>query len=306
MPGFLSAGRQGRRLASSGRSVAFGRPAVLGRLAATAFALVVGLAVGLGGCQSVQTTQAGAVGIDRKQSMSSLVSEADLRQGAVQAYKEVLFKEQKAGTLNADPALTNRVRGIARRIIPVTGAFRPDAPGWPWEVNVIRSDELNAWCMPGGKIAFYSGLITKLQLTDDEIAAVMGHEIAHALREHARERASEQATSQLALGIAVTLLGGGQGMMDMASMAYGVTVGLPHSRLHETEADRMGVELAARAGYDPHAAVRLWQKMGLASGGGGKQPELLSTHPSADTRTRDLEAYAARVQPLYEQARRGR
>ncbi len=259
----------------------------------------------LAACSSVQTTSSGEVGVERRQTMSSLVSEQELRAGAVQAYKEVLGKEQKQGDLNADPALTARVRGIARRLIPVTGVFRPDAPGWPWEVNVIRSDELNAWCMPGGKIAFYSALINKLALTDDEIAAVMGHEIAHALREHARERASEQATSQLAIGIAVALLGGGQGAMDMAGMAYGVTVGLPHSRLHETEADRIGVELAARAGYEPHAAISLWKKMAQASGG-GKTPELLSTHPSAETRTEDLVTYANRVQPLYEQARRSR
>jgi predicted Zn-dependent protease len=263
--------------------------------------LAITIALSMVACESVQTTKSGAVGVERSQHMSPLVSEQDLRQGAVQAYKEVLGKEQAKGTLNADAGLTARVRGIARHVIPATAAFRPDAPSWPWEVNVIRSDELNAWCMPGGKIAFYSGLITKLALTDDEIAAVMGHEIAHALREHARERASETVTAQIALSAAVALLGGGQGAFDMARMAYGVTVGLPHSRLHETEADRIGVELAARAGYDPRAAVGLWQKMGKA--GGGKTPELLSTHPSAETRTQDLEVYAARVMPLYEQAR---
>lgn len=252
------------------------------------------------GCQSVKTTGAGTVGVERSQSMSSLVSEKDLRAGAVTAYQEVLGKERSKGTLNADPALTQRVRAIGARLIPATAVFRPDAPSWPWEINVIRSDEINAWCMPGGKIAFYSGLISKLRLSDDEIAAVMGHEIAHALREHARERASEQMTSQLAMAAAVTLLGGGQAAFDLARLAYGVTVGLPHSRLHETEADRIGVELVARAGFDPRAAITLWQKMGEA---GGKTPELLSTHPSAATRSEDLTNYAARVMPLYEQAR---
>lgn len=266
--------------------------------------LAAGLMLGLSGCQSVQTTKGGVVGVDRTQTMSRLVSEAELRQGAEQAYKEEIGKERQKGAVNVDAALTQRVRAIAARLTPVTGAFRPDAPAWKWEVNVIRSDQVNAWCMPGGKIAVYTGLITKLNLNDDEIAAVMGHEIAHALREHARERASEQVTAGLVLQGGAAVLGAGQLAVDMAQLAYKVTFGLPNSRLHESEADRLGVELAARGGYDPRAAVSLWKKM--ASDGGGKGPEWLSTHPSADTRIRDLEIYAARVVPLYEQARRGR
>jgi predicted Zn-dependent protease len=266
--------------------------------------LAAGLMLGLSGCQSVQTTKGGVVGVDRTQTMSRLVSEAELRQGAEQAYKEEIGKERQKGAVNVDAALTQRVRAIAARLTPVTGAFRPDAPAWKWEVNVIRSDQVNAWCMPGGKIAVYTGLITKLNLNDDEIAAVMGHEIAHALREHARERASEQVTAGLVLQGGAAVLGAGQLAVDMAQLVYKVTFGLPNSRLHESEADRLGVELAARGGYDPRAAVSLWKKM--ASDGGGRGPEWLSTHPSADTRIRDLEIYAARVVPLYEQARRGR
>jgi Zn-dependent protease with chaperone function len=196
------------------------------------------------------------------------------------------------------------VRVISRRIIAASGAFRPDAPGWAWEVNVIRSDEMNAWCMPGGKIAFYSGLIDKLSLSDDEIAAVMGHEVAHALREHARERASEQIGTQLGVSVVAAALGGGQMTADLIGGFYNVGFGLPHSRLHETEADRIGVELAARAGYDPRAAIGLWQKMAKFSG--NKGAEFLSTHPSDANRARDLETYSARVEPLYEQARRSR
>ncbi len=265
-------------------------------------ALAAGLVLGLAACQSVQTTGGGTVGIDRQQRMSPLVSEAELREGAAQAYREEISKERQKGALNPDARMTARVKSIAARLIPVTGVFRPDAPGWAWEVNVIRSEEINAWCMPGGKIAVYSGLVERLALTDDEIAAVMGHEIAHALREHARERASEQATAGLLIKGGAMIMGAGQGTLDMASLAYQVTFGLPNSRLHESEADRIGVELAARAGYDPQAAVTLWQKMGrLESGKGG--PSFLSTHPSADTRIRDLQNYAARVAPLYQQAR---
>jgi predicted Zn-dependent protease len=262
-----------------------------------------GLVVMAAGCQSVQTTSAGAVGIDRKQNMSSLVSEADLRRGSEQAYTQLVGRARQTGALNADAQITQRVRGIAQRMIPVTGAFRTDAPSWKWEVNVLQSDELNAWCMPGGKIAFYSGIITSLQLTDDEIAAIMGHEIAHALREHARERASEQQAAGIVIGLGAALLGAGQLGADLGQGAYKVAVGMPNSRAHETEADRIGVELAARAGYDPRAAVSLWQKMAKASGGGGS-PQWLSTHPSAASRQQDLGAYAARVMPLYEQAKK--
>jgi predicted Zn-dependent protease len=275
------------------------KPRRFGRMGALVVAAV--LAAGLAACQSVKTTGAGVVGVDRQQRMSPLVSEAQLREGAVQAYREEISKERQKGTLNPDPRVTARVKGIAARLIPATAAFRPDAPGWAWEVNVIRSDSVNAWCMPGGKIAVYTGLIDKLALNDDEIAAVMGHEIAHALREHARERASEQVTAGLLIQGGAAVLGAGAGTIDMAKLAYQVTLGLPNSRLHESEADRMGVELAARAGYDPRAAITLWQKMARADG--GKGPEWLSTHPSADTRIRDLEVFSARVMPLYEQAR---
>ncbi len=259
-------------------------------------------AVLLSGCQSVQTTSPGAVGIERTQRMSSMVSESDMRQQAELSYRETLTKERQKGTLNADPALTSRVRAITSRLIPASAAFRPEAAKWNWEVNVIRSDQVNAWCMPGGKIAVYTGLITKLKLTDDEIAAVVGHEIAHALREHARERASEQMGAQVLIGGASILLGAGQAGADLGGVFYKAFFGLPNSRLHETEADRIGVEIAARAGYDPRAAITLWQKMGASGGGSG--PEFLSTHPSAETRLKDLEVYSARVMPLFEQARR--
>ena len=272
-----------------------------GRLAAAGALALVLLSAG---CESVQTTSAGAVGIERTQRMSPLVAEADLRKQAAASYQQILTKERQQGALNTDVALTKRVRAITARLIPAAGAFRPEATNWNWEVNVIRSDQMNAWCMPGGKIAVYSGLITKLNLTDDEIAAIIGHEIAHALREHARERASEQLGAQVLVSGAVMAIGGGQASADLGNLFYKSFFGLPNSRLHETEADRIGVELAARAGYDPRAAISLWRKMG--SQGGASGPEFLSTHPSPATRLADLEVYSERVMPLYEQARRGR
>lgn len=288
----LKDGRVADRSARAGRATLAARAAAAGALSVAAL---------LAGCQSVQTTAGGAVGVERTQRMSPLISEAQLREQAELSYREVLSKERQQGDLNADAALTNRVRAITGRLIPAAGAFRPEATRWNWEVNVIRSDEMNAWCMPGGKIAVYTGLITKLNLSDDEIAAIVGHEIAHALREHARERASEQLGAQVLLSGAVMAIGGGQASMDLGGLFYKTFFGLPNSRLHETEADRIGVELAARAGYDPRAAMSLWRKM--MANGGSRGPEFLSTHPSPETRLSDLEIYSARVMPLYEQAR---
>jgi len=266
---------------------------------------LVALLLLLGACTS--TTQTGTVGVERKQLM--LVSSADMEQGAQQAYAQTVGEAKQKGALNQNPQEVARVRAVAARLIPQTAVFRPDAPGWKWEVNVISSKEINAWCMPGGKIAFYTGLLeltvpgsTTKGLTDDEIAAVMGHEISHALREHGAERASQQMVSQTAAGIASSLLGLGQGGADLGGMVANVTFNLPYSRLQESEADTMGVELAARAGYDPRAAIELWHKMSQASQGGAP-PKLLSTHPSNEDRIKDLEAITVKVMPLYEQAR---
>ena len=259
------------------------------------FAIILLGAISVAGCQTVNTTSGGLVGIDRQQQMSPLVSSESLMQQATLTYSNLLGKEAGQGALNPNAAQTARVRAIANRLIPQTAAFRPDALRWKWEVNVIRSPEVNAWCMPGGKIAIYTGIIDKLKLSDDEIAAVLGHEISHALREHAREQASEQSLVQLGM-LGAQIGGVSGGTVNMAGQLYKVGVGLPHSRVHETEADRMGVELAARAGYDPRAAIGLWQKMSQL---GGSPPEFLSTHPSASTRIQDLEVYSARVMPLY-------
>jgi predicted Zn-dependent protease len=246
------------------------------------------------GCQTVQTTQPGAVGVDRKQRM--LVSEEQIEQGAVTAYKQELEKARQQGGLNSDTQTYRRVQAITQRLIPQTTVFRPDARQWQWEVNVQTSKDVNAYCMPGGKIMVYTGLIERLNATDAELAAVIGHEIAHALREHSRERVSRLYAQQLALaGIAVAT-GAGQGTLELANQIAQVTFTLPHSREQESEADSIGLELMARAGYEPNAAITLWQKMGKVGGGG--PPEFLSTHPSGESRIRELQAMVPRVQGL--------
>lgn len=251
-------------------------------------------------CLTTQTTSGGAVGVDRSQFV--LVSSAEVDAAAAKAYSDVISKAQKEGKLNQDAKQVARVRAIANRLIPQTVIFRQDAPQWKWEINVIESNQLNAWCMAGGKIAFYSALIEKLDLTDDEIAAIMGHEIAHALREHSRERISQQLATSVGLDLLSAGLGLSRGVSDLAGMAANVAISLPYGRSHEVESDRIGVELAARAGYNPRAAISVWQKMSRA--GGGSPPELLSTHPSPENRMRDLEDYSVRVQPLYDQAKK--
>ena len=203
----------------------------------------------LGGCQT--TTSGGSVGADRKQLM--LVSSQELDQAAAQAYAKLQSDASQKGVLNRDQAMLQRVRAIASRIEPQTRVFRPDAPGWRWEVNVITSNELNAFCMPGGKIMVYSGLINQLKLTDDEIAIVLGHEIAHALREHSRNHLSQPMAAQAGIGLGAALLGLGQGSADVAGAGYEALIATRFSRTDETEADRIGLELTARAGYDPRA-----------------------------------------------------
>ena len=262
--------------------------------------ILLALVAVLGACETVQTTQPGVVGIDRQQRM--LVSDQEITQAASQEYRKVISAAQAKGTLDRNPQHVQRVRTIMSRMIPHTTTFRPDAAKWAWEIHVIQDGQLNAWAMPGGKMAVYSGLIEKLNLTDDELAAIMGHEIAHSLREHARERVSQEMASSLAIGVGAAVLGLGEIGQSLAGAIAQVTFTLPHSRTHETEADRLGVELAARSGYAPHAAVSVWQKMLQAGGSGG--PQFLSTHPSPETRLADLKVYADRVMPLYNQARR--
>ena len=254
----------------------------------------------LSGCQSVDTTQPGVVGVDRDQRM--MVSAEEVNAGSAKAYAQMMGEAQKKGVLDKDPAMVKRVQEVTKRLIPHTTTFRPDAAKWPWEVHVISIDQVNAWCMPHGKMAMYTGLIQKLNATDDEIAAVMGHEIAHALREHSREQISRQMGTQMGIGLLGALFGIGELGQGIAGQVANVTLNLPHSRQAEVEADRIGIELAARAGFDPNAAISLWEKMGKVAGG-GQPPKWLSTHPPHQERIDDLRAYAQKVAPLYTAAK---
>lgn len=261
------------------------------------FAILLALPLLAAGCAS--TTQSGVVGAERKQLL--LVSSEQAEQGAAAFYAQEKDKYAKTGALNANAQQTARVKAIVNDLIEQAGAFRPDTRNWKWEVSIITSKEVNAYCAAGGKMAIYTGLLEGLKLNDNEVAAVMGHEIAHALREHTREAMSEAMAQQVGVSVLASLAGFGDLGANLLSQATQVAVGLPFSRAKEREADRIGLELMARAGYDPRFAVTLWRKM---MSGGGSPPELLSTHPDPENRIKDIEALLPSVLPLYEEAKR--
>ena len=235
-----------------------------------------------------------------KSSFTRLVSAEQLESAAAQQYRQMLREAaaQRALAPKDHPQLV-RLSAIADRIIPHALPWNRRARQWQWEVNLLGSPQINAFCMPGGKIAFFWGILHKLQLNDDEVATIMGHEAAHALREHARERMGKTAATRIGAGLLSTLLGLGS-LGDAALSMGGQLLTLQFSRDDETEADIVGMDLAARAGYDPAAGVTLWQKMMAASQ--GAPPQFLSTHPAGETRIGDIRAKLPKVQPLYAQA----
>lgn len=268
--------------------------------------LAVILSTQLSSCAT--TTSDSVAGVKRTQLL--LLPASYVSNMSNQTYAQTLNEAKKKQTLNADKPELERVRNISSRLISQVGVFRADATKWKWEVNVEKNDQLNAYCMPGGKIMVYSGLIEKLNATDDELAAVIGHEIAHALREHGRERMSQAYIQQFGLqALAAALTNGSSAAvsnasMQAASMGSQLFFALPNSREQEREADKIGLELAARAGYNPDAAVSLWQKM--EAQGGSKPPEFLSTHPASANRIAELRTLAPKVRPLYEAAKTGK
>ena len=235
--------------------------------------------------------------------LRNLVPADEIESAATQEYSKLLAEARAKGALapQGNPQL-QRLRAIAAKLVPQTAQWNDRAKQWRWEVNLLGSKQINAFCMPGGKIAFFTGILDQLKLTDDEVAMVMGHEMAHALREHARARLAKSAGTGAALSIGAQLLGWGQ-VGDLAARAGTQLITLKFSRSDETEADLVGLELAARAGYDPKASVSLWQKMATASRNQGGL-SFLSTHPSGPDRISKLEANLPKVEKLYRDARK--
>jgi predicted Zn-dependent protease len=252
-------------------------------------------ALGMGGPAAAQ-----ADAECQRSGFTKAVPAEQIEQAAGQQYRQML---QQAAAQRAlaptDNAQLQRLRYIAKRIIPFTAGCNPRSQQWRWDVNLIGDQQLNAFCMPGGKIAFYYGILAKLQLDDDEVATIMGHEVAHALLEHARERMGKTMVTRGVIELGAALFGLGGAGTTLANMG-GQLLALKFSRNDESEADALGLVLSAKAGYRPAAGVSLWQKMLAASK--GAPPQWLSTHPSGDSRIKDIQARLGRLEPLYASA----
>ena len=248
------------------------------------------------------TSRPGVVGVERSQFM--MISAAQIERISASSFEQQAKAAQKKNVLITSGPQYERLKTIANRLIPQTAVFRDDTHSWNWGLQLIDSPLVNATCAPGGRITFYSGIINKLNLTDDEIAAIMGHEIAHAVREHGRERVSQAMAQNVIANVALAAAGAGSAKsIDAANQIMQYVLVLPNSRQNETEADAIGLEIAARGGYDPRAAITLWEKMSKESKG-KNPPEFLSTHPSNENRIKELAALMPRVMPLYEAAKR--
>ena len=280
-------------------TVSVSRRAGRAGLAAALFCLL-GPIAGMGQAQARE-----GVDVGRNSAFTRLVPAESVEQSAGLQYGQLLRQASAKNALApSEHPQVQRLRAIARKIIPFALEWNPRAKDWRWEVNLVGSRQINAFCMPGGKIAFYSGILDQLRLTDDEVAMVMGHEIAHALREHARERMGKTAVThgaaRLGGAIAAGVFGIDPRLTDGLARGGANLLTLEFSREDETEADLVGMELAARAGYDPRAGVTLWQKMSAANT--GAPPQWLSTHPSGSTRIAQIEKNLPKVLPLYELA----
>ena len=245
------------------------------------------------------TTRPGAVGVNRSQFMMISSSEVD-RLSAI-SYNDQAQKAKEKNILVTSGPTYDRLKHIANRLIPQTGEFRDDTRQWNWQLTLIDAPTLNASCAPGGKVTFYTGIIEQLNLSDDETAAIMGHEIAHAIREHGRERVSQAMAQSAVANIAMAAAGGYGSAVSAANQVAQYVLVLPNSRQNESEADAIGLELAARAGYNPQAAISVWKKM-IKATDSKSPPEFLSTHPSGETRIEQLTALMPVVEPLYQQS----
>ena len=242
------------------------------------------------------------VDVGKSSRLAKLVPAEQVERGAAQQYQQMKQQaaQQRALAPDNHPQVV-RLRTMAQKMLPFTPKWSDRAKSWQWEVNLINSKQINAFCMPGGKIAFYTGILDTLKLTDDEVAAVMGHEIAHALREHTRARIGKQAATSIGANVVSQVFGlGNLGQAALGASANLLT--LKFSRDDETESDLVGLELMARAGYDPRAGITLWQKMQAANK--GAPPQWLSTHPASDTRIKEIQKHLPEVMPLYERAKK--
>jgi len=273
----------------------------LGRWRARAGALFAAALVVASPVSAQQAETREGVNVGENSRIAKLVPAEKLERLATEQYGQMMrAAASKGALLPPEHPQVQRVRRISAQIVGQSQRFNARAAQWKWEVNVVNDPQINAFCMPGGKIGIYTGILEKLKLTDDELAMVIGHEVAHALREHARERAAKGTLTEVGAGLVTSILGlGDLGRMAVGAGAQLVTLGF--SRGNETDADVVGLDVAARAGYDPRAAIRVWEKMGAASK--GAPPQWMSTHPASTTRISEIRKHLDETLPLYARAK---
>ncbi|MEB0214977.1 MULTISPECIES: M48 family metallopeptidase [unclassified Undibacterium] len=265
--------------------------------------LLIGLAAWQFGATALAQERAAddGVKVGNMSMFRKLAPTGTLEKQAAAQYAQTIGQAQQQRALGPDDnQQVIRLRAIAQKLIPYTERWNPRASGWKWEINLIASKQVNAYCMPGGKIAFYTGILDTLKLSDDEVAIVMGHEIAHALREHGAERAGKAVVANFGVRVAevVASVKGYDPYLAGALAGKAANVGmLAFSRQDESEADLVGLDLAARAGYDPRAGVVLWKKMAMVNK--SAPPQWLSTHPAGDSRIAAITRHLPEVMPLY-------
>jgi predicted Zn-dependent protease len=272
---------------------------------AVAMALFAGVS-SLGTAYAKEKVVQDGIAVEKLSRVRVLVSEEQLEEQSALQYQQMMSQAQQKGALvpATDPQV-KRLRGVAQRLIPYTPRWNEKAKAWKWQVNLFDVQQVNAFCMPGGRIGFFTGIINQLKLTDDEMAAIMGHEIAHALREHGRERMAKSGitsgVARVAGALGSAIFGIDPNITNTVTGMIGQGVVLKFSRDEEREADLVGLDIAARAGYDPRAGIVLWRKMGALNK--RTTPEFMSTHPGGETRIKDMEKHMNVLLPLYARAK---
>lgn len=244
-------------------------------------------AVGLSGC----TTVADMAGADS----------ATLNAAATQGFNKTVQEARSANALDTSSNTYKRINTVFNKLRPYADQMNTTGTKFDWQLAVLKSDQINAYVAPGGKVVFYTGIVNKLNLTDAEIAAIMGHEMVHALEEHSKQKVGAQALTNLALGIGLSAAGAGEGAAAAAQLGSQIGIGLPYSRNLESRADQGGLMLMARAGYNPNAAITLWEKMAKATGSNGTA--FLSTHPSNSQRIEAMRKNLPAAMQIYNQRR---
>ncbi len=225
---------------------------------------------------------------------------ATLNAVATEGFNKTLTEARSKNTLDTSSSVYKRVNTAFINLKPYADQMNQTGVKFNWQLAVLKSDQVNAYVAPGGKVVFYTGIVTKLNLTDAEIAAIMGHEMIHALEEHSKQKIGAQALTDLALGIGLSAAGAGQGAAAAAQLGSQIGVGLPYSRSLESRADEGGLMLMARAGYQPSAAITLWEKMQKHSG--ASNSVFLSTHPSNSQRIQAMRENLPAAQAIYQQS----